>query len=259
MKAFPRLATLGLALGLAACNAESTTTPDTPLVSAAIDRDVALSSGDGAAQDVELMGAPGGPLGIGLAPSAAAADDVPFRCGTHTRDGLTIVRTCTFKDAAGATQAGYDPQLTASAAIHVVITGGVTRDNWTATDVSRTRDLVVTGLAGTETQRTWNGTGTGSSRRERHTENGEVRNYTTASTLTVTNVVVPAPRTEDSWPLSGTITRTVTITVVGGSNDGKTRERTCTITFNGTQLVPIQVNDKTFTFDLKTRKIVTGG
>lgn len=258
MKTLTRLTTLGLALGLAACNADNTTLPDTPLATAAVDRDIALSSGDAAAQDIELMGAAAGPLGIGLAPSATAADDVPFRCGTHTREALTIVRTCTFKDAAGTTQSDYNPLTTAAADIHAVITGGVTRDNWTASDINRIRDLVVSGLAGIETQRTWNGAGTGSSKRERHTENGEVRDYTTASTLTVTNVVVPAPRTENSWPLSGTIIRHVTITVVGGPNDGKTRERTVTITFNGSQLVPIQVNDKAYTFDLKTRKIVTG-
>ena len=52
--------------------------------------------------------------------------------------------------------------------------------------------------------------------------------------------------------------RRVTLTVVGGSNDGKTRQRTVTITFNGTQLVPLTVNEKSFTFDLKTRKIVSG-
>ena len=40
-----RRALAGLALGLAACNADSTTMPDTPLVSAAVDRDIALSSG----------------------------------------------------------------------------------------------------------------------------------------------------------------------------------------------------------------------
>ncbi len=259
MKTLTRFTALGLALGLAACNADATTLSDTPLVTAPIDKDIALSSGDAAAQDIELMGAATGPLGVGLAPSATAEDDVPFRCGTHSRDALTIVRTCAFKDAAGGAQDSYNPLTTASANIHAVITGGVTRDNWTATDINRVRDLIVSGLAGIETQRTWNGAGTGSSNRERHTENGEVRNYTTASTLTITNVVVPAPRTENSWPLSGTITRHVTITVVGGPNDGKTRERTVTITFNGSELVPVQVNDKSYTFDLKTRKIVTGG
>ena len=258
MNTLTRNAALGLLLSLAACNADGTNSPDSDQLTAPMDRAIARSSGDIAAQDVELMGAAGGPLGMALAAGSSAGDDVPFRCGTHTRDALTIVRACTFKDAAGTTQNGYDPVTTASAAIHVVITGSVTRENWNETDVNRVRDLAVTGLAGAETQRTWNGTGTGSSNRERHTEGGETRNYKAASTLTVTNVVVPAPRTEDSWPLSGTITRHVVLTVVGGPNDGKTRERTVTITFNGTQLVPLQVNDKSFTFDLKTRKIVSG-
>ena len=258
MKTLTRCAALGLLLGLVACNGEALSTSDSTLPVGPMDRDIAVQSGDDAAQDVELMGAAGGPLGLSLSASATGEDDVPFRCGTHTRDALTIVRTCTFKDAAGAAQTDYDRLTTASAAIHAVITGSVVRENWTATDINRVRDLIVSGLGGVETQRTWNGTGTGSSNRDRHVEGTDTRNYTAASVLTVTNVVVPAPRTENSWPLSGTITRTVTLTVVGGPNDGKTRQRTVTITFNGTQLVPLTVNEKSFTFDLQTRKIVSG-
>ena len=111
---------------------------------------------------------------------------------------------------------------------------------------------MATGLAGQETTRTWNGTGTGTATRERHNDNGS-REYQVTGELTITNVVVPVPRGQDGWPISGTITRHATITVVGGPNDGTTRERTVIITFNGTRLVPIQVNENHFTFDLETR------
>jgi hypothetical protein len=255
MKTLTRIGALSLLATLAACNTDTTAAPETPAAALVLDRDVALQAGDAAAQDLELMGASGGLLGLGLAPSATAEEDVPFRCGVHTRDGLTITRTCTFKDAGGVTQSGYDALTTASAAIHVTIKGTVTRENWTA-DVDRVRDLAVTGLAGSETQRTWNGTGSGIVSREKHTENGGSRSYDVTYTLTVTSVVVPVPRTPTSWPLSGTATRAMHITVVGGPNSGKTRDRTVTITFNGTQFVPITINGKTFTFDLKTRKIV---
>jgi hypothetical protein len=36
-------------------------------------------------------------------------------------------------------------------------------------------------------------------------------------------------------------------------------ERLVTITFNGTQFVPITVNGASYTFDLKTRRIVREG
>jgi hypothetical protein len=113
----------------------------------------------------------------------------------------------------------------------------------------------VSGLAGQETTRTWNGTGSGESSRERHTDDGD-REYRVTGSTTITAVVIPVPRSDDTWPTSGTITRNAKVTIVGGPRDGTVRERTVTITFNGTRFVPVKVNDTTFTFDLKTRRIV---
>lgn len=254
MKTLTRYGTLGLLVTLAACNAESTGPELTPLADLAISRDIATQSAEAAAEDVELMGGPTGQFGFGFAASLSSGDDAPFQCGTHTRDLLTIVRTCTFKNAAGATQSGYDATTTASAIIHAEVTGKIERENWSA-EVERIRDLTVTGLAGAETSRTWNGTGTGKSTRSRHKEGTETRTYDVSCTSTRTNVVVNLPRSENRWPVSGTINRQCTIKITGGPNDGKTVERTVTITFNGTQMVPITVNGKAFTLDLKTRKV----
>lgn len=254
MKTLTRYGTLGLLVTLAACNAESTGPELTPLADLAISRDIATQSAEAAAEDVELMGGPTGQFGFGFAASISSGDDAPFQCGTHTRDLLTIVRTCTFKNAAGATQSGYDATTTASAIIHAEVTGKIERENWSA-EVERIRDLTVTGLAGAETSRTWNGTGTGKSTRSRHKEGTETRTYDVSCTSTRTNVVVNLPRSENRWPVSGTINRQCTIKITGGPNDGKTVERTVTITFNGTQMVPITVNGKAFTLDLKTRKV----
>lgn len=249
---------LGLAVALAACNTDGSGPDLGNLDSRLLNRDVALATADAATQDVEIMGGPTGAFGFGLAPSFASSDDPasrPFRCGTHERDALTITRTCTFKDANGATQTSYDSVTTASATIQAEIKGTITRENWSAT-VSRTRNLVVTGLAGAETSRTWNGTGSGSALRSRHSDNGDPRQYDITGTTTITNVVVGIPRSENTWPLSGTVTHQATIKITGGPNDGQTRTRTATITFNGTQFVPIVVNGNQFTFDLALRKIV---
>ncbi len=254
MKTLTRCGTLGLLVTLAACNAESTGPELPPLADLAISRDIATQSAEAAAEDVELMGGPTGQFGFGFATSLSSGDEAPFLCGTHTRDLLTIVRTCTFKNAAGATQSGYDATTTASAVIHAEVTGKIERENWSA-EVTRIRDLTVTGLAGAETSRTWNGTGTGKSTRSRHKEGTETRMYDVSCTSTRTNVVVNLPRSENQWPVSGTINRQCTIKITGGPNDGKTVERTVTITFNGTQMVPITVNGKAFTLDLKTRKV----
>jgi hypothetical protein len=61
------------------------------------------------------------------------------------------------------------------------------------------------------------------------------------------------PRTDDAWPLSGTITREVTIVVVNGPDGDVTKSRTVVITFNGTNLATMTVDGETFEIDLSTR------
>jgi hypothetical protein len=241
---------------LAACGGDNLAQNDA--LSPMLNRDVAQVAADGAAEDVELMGGPGGLLGFAFAAPQAPADERRHLCDSKTREGLTVTRTCVFKDAGGTVQSAYDPITTATAEIRVTVEGSVVRENWEA-EISRVRELVATGLEGTETARTWNGTGQGDVTRSRHREGQETRSYNAVYTTTITNVVVPVPRTEDSWPMSGTITKNAQLTVIGGPNDGRVVERLVTIAFNGTQFVPITINGTSYTFDLKTRRIVREG
>ena len=48
----------------------------------------------------------------------------------------------------------------------------------------------------------------------------------------------------------------MTVEVIGGLGDLRTHERTVVIEFNGTNLVPITINGRTFTLDLETREII---
>jgi len=248
MRPLIRNVVAGLALILAGCNSDGTTDTD-PNPVPVLDQDVALEAADAAGQDVAIMGGPDVSLGI-------PGFDNQFACRTHDGVQLTVVRTCTFKDAAGNVQAAYDANTTASVTIHVEIEGEVSHEGWSAS-IQRDRELVVSGLAGNETTRTWNGNGSSEASRSRHTEGSDdVRTYDVSSTLTITNVVIPVNRTDNSWPLSGTVTTQVTVKIVGGPHDGETHQRSATLTFNGTRLVPIVVNGTTFTFDLRTRRIV---
>ena len=222
---------------LAACN--DAVSPDE--LNTAIDDDVALVAADAAIEDVQQMifgigqGAPG---------MAAAAAAVP----------RNFTRTVTFLDAAGLPQDAFNALTTASIEIHVEMDGAVERDGWTAT-VSRVRDMVVSGLEGEETERTWNGTGTGTTTRSQHTDTaGETRSYGMVSEALIENVVVGLPRAENPWPLSGTITRTVTITITNGPNGDEVRTRTVVLTFNGTQFVTLIVGDQTYEVDLGARE-----
>lgn len=238
-----RLGAMGLGLALAACSNGTGPTADESL----LNQDVATVTGEVAAQDVELMRGPGGLLGFHL-----TADPARFECASHDWGPLTITRTCTFLDAAGHEQPAYDPVTTASVHVHVEVSVSVDRDHWSGS-IQRTRDFTVSGLEGQETSITWNGTGSGAVTRVRETRDGETRQFDLTQSVTVTDVVIPVPRSENSWPLSGTITSSVTVTFTGGPRDGTVRQRDVTITFNGTSVVKVTVNGETFDFDLASR------
>jgi hypothetical protein len=222
---------------LAGCATDSSGTPDSLL-----NQDLATVAGDAAAQDVELMRGPGGPLGMRL-----PADPSKFECTSTTRDGLTVERSCVFKDANGNTQAAYDPSTTATATVHSKVDGTVDRGHWGG-EIHRLRDFTVSGLAGAETTITWNGTGSGSAKGVRPTRDGGSVDYEMTESSVVANVVIPVPRTDTGWPLSGTITSTMT-----GKRGDSTITRNAVITFNGTQMATVVVNGETFQFDLAGR------
>ena len=223
---------LGL-LALAACT--DTVGPDT--LEDTLTNDVAMIAADAAIDELSDMGLLFG-AGAVLAPG-----------GASTR---TVTHTVTFFDAAGLEQLTRDPMTTAS--IHLVIDASheFSREDWTATG-TRSRDLSITGLEGEETERTVNGTGSSTVSRSRHTDGDGDRTYDMSSTSVIDDVVHPVPRTDDAWPLSGTITRNMTVTAVGGPDGDVTKNRTVVITFNGTNLVTMTVDGEIFEIDLSTR------
>lgn len=230
-------ALLPLLVVAAACNTNATDADNLTL-----NQDVATVTADAAAQDVELMRGPGGHLGMRL-----PADPSRFECTSDSREGLTVERSCVFKDAGGAVQSGYDPTSTASVTVHAKVDGSIDRGHWSG-EIHRVRDFTVSGLAGAETKITWNGTGSGTSSGVHPKREGTSVTYSMTEHQTVTNVVIPVPRTETSWPLSGSIASNVTAKM-GDS----TRVRNSVITFNGTQYATVVVNGDSFQFDLAAR------
>jgi hypothetical protein len=247
------------AVVLGACS-DGVSGPDDRLLPL-LNADLAQVAADAAGEDVEIMREPVlfpqiqgglGTVGAGdLRPVNCPFNPATQRleCPVVTMGGTTITRSYAFWDAANAPQQQFDPVTTATANIATSLEGDRSHDGWSAS-VSRERNMTATGLAGAETQRTWNGTGSSEVTRSRHTESGENRSYEISCELTVSNVVVPLP----GWPLSGTISRACSVTFTGGPRDGQTVQRTAVITFNGTQRVPLTVGDKTFEVDLANRR-----
>lgn len=253
---------------LAACS-----DANSPDVSASADETAALAAavGDGTAGDVALMTAdvlildgqatqasspvPGfaPPLNdrFGGWPRVCPFDSAlrRFVCRHAVNGSITMSRSYSFADENGDPQDQYDPLLTASANFMSTIEGTIERPRWSA-EFARTRDLTFTGLAGQETERTVNGTGTGTLRAVRYEDSDGERLYEFDANFTISDVVLPVGAAEP-WPLSGIASREVVVHRKGPFAEGS-RTRTATVTFNGTQFVPLIVNEREFTLDLAT-------
>lgn len=248
MKTLRLLGSVTLLGALTACGSDPVTS-DTlnAATSALINADVATVSAETVGEEVELMRGPGGLFAFGL-----PAEHGRFECGSASRDGLTATRTCAYKDAAGNVQSAYDATTTASVSVNATVKGTLERGPVSMT-IDRTSDFTVSGLAGNETTATWNGGGHGTVSRVRSTEDGTTRQYDMKYSGKRTNVVIPVPRRPDGWPLSGTVTRTFTVTITGGPNDGKTVTREVVITFNGTSTPTATINGEAWELDLTNR------
>ena len=247
------LSVMAVALGVtvAGCESSSPSAGDPTVF------DAAIIAADGGLEDLEMMHGPGlGLRGIvfpaltGGRPDCPKTQDV-FLCDPIQRDGIDYTRTITYRDVSGAPQDAYDENTTASIEYMISVQGERGREGWSAS-IDRTRNFTVTGLQDGTGTATWNGTSAGTMSRSRHSEDGQSRTYDVSASGTVTDVVIPFPRTDDGWPLSGTITRSVSLTLTNGE-DTRSREREVIIEFNGTSEVTVTVGDETFTLDLSQR------
>ncbi len=223
-------------IALAACNDANGPSEE----DLALNEAVAAVAADAAIEDVQQMF-----FNLGAEPALGASYDA-------AAPPRNFSRTVTFYDAGGLVMDAYNAETTASMNIVVEMSGDVERDGWTAS-VSRSRDLTVSGLLGAETSRTWNGTGSGEVSRSQHRDEHGDRTYDMSSSVVIADVVRNFPRDLNPWPVSGTITRTVTVTITTAEGV-VTRERTAVLTFNGTQFVILTVNGEEYEVDLAARE-----
>ncbi len=254
-----RLMVAGMFVVAAACSSSDTTSGLTS-GDATVTADVATAAADGFAEDVDVMTGMDGNVGNGAADMMGPGSWRPgltgcsfaggmFTCPDTLRNGLSVTRTLAFTDGSGAAQSAYDSLLTASINIVADISGSRTHGPWTAT-VDRHRNLTFTGLLGTETTRTVNGTGNETVSNSRVTKNDSTRSYSIVGSSTITNVVLPV-RTDgrNGWPISGTITRTMTVTFTSGPKTGQTVTKTMTVTFDGTSTPMGSIDGQQFMID----------
>jgi hypothetical protein len=216
---------------LAACSDESSGPAEADFDFSA---DMALVVADAVAEDLAVMSfsPPGGPIA--------------------TEAEFSRTRSRTYLDGDGAEMDRYDPLLTAAIRTVTETEGSATRRDIEIT-IARVRDMTVSGLEGEETERTWNGTGSDDRSRVRASDDDGVRSYILSGSTTTTNVVRAVDRETHPWPLSGTISRSISVEITNGPNGDETRSVVATLTFDGTQYAELVVNGEVFEVDLAER------
>jgi hypothetical protein len=267
MRSIPtRMIALALAAGVAAC--ADSTGPRNSVTDAQLTIDAAGDAGDATVLDLAQM--IGSEAQAGVAPASAAplgfssqAGDCAYSTGVGrflcptltTPEGLSLDRSYAVY-AGGTAQSSYSASATDSINFHTFLTGSLTRDTRSAW-INHTRTITVSGLAGAETQRTWNGTGLRSD--SAHvTENSVARRTRFQSVDAISNVVFNLPRSANPYPQSGTITHDITVSATvdrAGGQNTRTATRHVVVTFNGTSTAAMTVGTRSCTIDLVTRAV----
>lgn len=248
------LALVGVAATLAACD-DSTGLED---FDDAMVLDAAILAADATVEEVTMWGET---LGFGLSPAAAQSQyDTQSGSAAMGRPGgrgdwsgeFSGTRSRTCYDEQEVEQEECDRLTTESMHLIRDIEGMIERDNFSA-EISRERDMWVTGLLGEETHRTWNGEGSSLTSRTGVLESGTERSHTVEGEFTFEDVVVPIPGSDNRWPISGTITRTMTVTRTNGDFT-ETRTVEIVVTFDGTEIATAVINGEAMEIDLSTRE-----
>jgi hypothetical protein len=201
-----------------------------------------------------------GPFGTFHVPANCAYDAALGRveCPVVTNNGLTIERSFAFKESDGDVQQAFDSATTDYVNIRTAVAGTRTRrDNTATSTVSHTSDRTVTGL--TTAVRTINGTAEAEETTTGTRDGVEFTATRTASDKTE-NLTIPVTTGRPPIPTSGTVTRTMTVTIDRADADPVTRTRTEVITYDGTNVVKVVITQgdvtKNCTITLPGRRLV---
>jgi hypothetical protein len=202
-----------------------------------------------------------GPFGVFSLPSSCtfSADTGRVTCPAASKHDLTVNVSFAFTDVAGAAQAAFDTGTTNSVNVRTDVSGTKTRREGSTSTVSHTSDRTVTGLATGSTQRTVNGT---SKAHEVTTGTRDDVGFTAVRDAgdTTTNVVIPLVDGRPTIPTSGTVVRSMTVTITPEGGTVTTRSRREEVTFDGTNVVSVKITQdgetKNCTITLPSKRLV---
>ena len=161
-------------------------------------------------------------------------------CAAITHDGLTINRSYSFLDGAGHVEQAFDPANTNTVNVKNSVTGTVTHHSTATSTVNSSSDFTVVGLASGSTQRTVDGTASGS---ETTTGTKDGVAFTVARTADdkTVGLVIPIQDGRPTYPTAGTVTRSMSATVTKDGSAPSTSSRSEVITYDGTATAKVVV------------------
>ena len=259
----------GVVFVAAACSDGTGPQAQDPLLDAVVDQEILSVVADGVSQDLDLIRAfgpgmiggplmhPGGPTDG--SPGSCTFDGTSHVCTRGSMDALEMSRSVTFFDEFGDPMEEYHPELTGSIKFVFDLEGsreGFRDETSILATIDRHQEKTVSGLLNTETTREWNGEGTDETYREITNPIGEQSAFELEATTEAEQVIMPVPDGTDEmrWPLSGTITKQVKVTLTRFNGETVNRERNVVIEFNGTNIVTILINGEPTEVDLAQRR-----
>jgi hypothetical protein len=159
---------------------------------------------------------------------------------SETHDDLSITRSSQFKDANGAVQSAFDSLTTNVINTKIEVSGTITRRDGDVSTVQHSSDRTVSGLAQGSIQRTVNGTSSGL---ETTTGTDTTGSFTAVRTAgdTIQTVVIPVTDGKPSFPVSGSVIRSMKVVVTYTGSAATTSTRREVITYDGTDTAKIVI------------------
>ncbi|MEA2707372.1 MAG: hypothetical protein QOH22_2160 [Gemmatimonadaceae bacterium] len=171
---------------------------------------------------------------------AFSATSSRVECTAVTRAGLTVNRSFSFLDAAGAVEQAFDAAKTNTVNVKNSVSGTVTHHSTATSTVNSSSDFTVVGLASGSTQRTVNGKSAGS---ETTTGTKDGVAFTVARTAgdTTTGLVIPIQSGVRTYPTAGTVIRSMQATVTPAGSAASTSSRREVITYDGSATATVVI------------------
>jgi hypothetical protein len=153
-------------------------------------------------------------------------------CAAVTRGGLTINRSFSFLDASNVAEQAFDATKTNTVNVKNSVTGTVTHHSTATSTVNSSSDFTIVGLAPGSTQRTVDGTASGSETTSGTKDGVAFTVARTADDKTV-GLVIPIQDGRPTYPTAGTVTRSMSATVTKDGSAPSTSSRSEVITYDG--------------------------